>query len=613
MEALQALKAEAVALRDQIPAECQTITTAQNHLKKVEEVRTRQNAVLRELERLSHGIHTDVAQVSSDLGLILQLSMSEINQRIAEIKRTVGEVMDQQLSKDGTLPPLIPAQEQTLLRSSDEPAARAFEPQAVRRSTSLDSVVRATEPQFERQSEAQSQTYTEAPEFRRQQTPSTSQNLDNPLFKLMPIKEVSEQISVQTELLNQIMGMFNQLAAGNFQGQKIMPINQDQIDPSITNAMPQNLDETEPVLGSTNEDEPMLGAKFNTESFRQTVVDALDKQNTEVEKISVNLAAIESKKEDEKKPPSDDSQKPTVELKLDKIQLTTFDGDLTNWIAFRDQYLDMVHNNPKLTKITKFYQLKSHLKGLALDAINGFKTSAADYDAAWFVLMKRYNQPDRIIDEYFRKFEALPPLTQATAIGIIRMVNAANQLVRVLPNLGVDVSSWDKWIIFNLKARLDSKTVRKWMDQVKRRQDVKLSELLEFLELEAAECLPTEAERSKPVVSRDAFKKRRPNPYKSATAMVVTTTARCAQCKKDHPLFRCPTFRALPTADRIKRVKAFKLCIRCLLSHQHPADCKFGACPTCSKDHNSLLCYKREQRDREREKPTENSDSSVVA
>lgn len=267
----------------------------------------------------------------------------------------------------------------------------------------------------------------------------------------------------------------------------------------------------------------------------------------------------------------------------------------------------MVHNNQKLTAVTKFYQLKNHLKGLALDAINGFKLSAADYEAAWFVLMKRYDKPDQIIDEYIRKFETLPYLTNAHAVGLIRMVNAANQLIRVLPNLGVDVTTWDKWIIFNLKAKLDKGTLHKWMDQVKLRQNIKLQELLEFLEVEAAECLPTEAERTRPhEMSKNSQKRFRK--MKPATTMVVTV-AKCKLCNGDHPIYRCPTFKALPVADRIKKAKAAKLCIRCLQEHLHPADCEFGACPTCTKDHNSLLCFKKEQPKKE----SENSDSAIVA
>lgn len=285
-----------------------------------------------------------------------------------------------------------------------------------------------------------------------------------------------------------------------------------------------------------------------------------------------------------------------IELKMDKIQLPTFNGDLTEWIAFRDQYTDLIHKSKKMTKVTKFYQLRSHLTGLARDAIGGFKLSAANYEAAWQVLQKRYDKPDKIIEEYILQFEKLAYLVKPDAQNLITMVNRANQMLRVLPSLGVDVTSWDTWVMFNLKSRLDHQTLRKWMDQVKLRQSVKLDELLDFLELEAAECLPTEAEKSRPKVippERKPFKK-----Y-PANAMVVTEN-RCGQCNGEHPIFRCNTFLALTVNDRLKKVRELKVCIQCLKSHIS-GECKFGPCPTCNKNHNSLLCFKREK-DRKQKK-----------
>lgn len=427
----------------------------------------------------------------------------------------------------------------------------------------------------------------------RQPLPSkeTAGGNNNPTFQLMSIPSTDEQVIVQRALLNNIIQMFNQLAAGNFPGQK-------------TNESSRNTDNNKNDDG----DGPQVGDRTGI----STLIDAVNRQSTEAARLQTEAKQVEdavSKVTKAVTTVSDDLQHPKVELKLDKIQLPTFDGDLTNWIAFRDQYLDLVHNNAKLTTVTKFYQLKTHLKGLALDSINGFKLSAADYEAAWFVLMRRYNKPDQIIEEYFRKFESLPALTHAHTVGIIRMVNAVNQLIRVLPNLGVDVTTWDKWIMFNLKSRLDKVTLRKWMDQVKLRQDVKLQEMLEFLEVEAAECLSSEPEKMRPTISKWSQKRNRKQFNRSATTMLITEAIKCAQCNNGHQLFQCATFKALPTAERIKKVKASKLCIKCLKEHQHPADCKFGACPTCTKEHNSLLCLKREQL----KKSNEQSEKPVVA
>lgn len=100
---------------------------------------------------------------------------------------------------------------------------------------------------------------------------------------------------------------------------------------------------------------------------------------------------------------SANNQLPKLDLKLDKITIPTFDGDLTNWISFRDQFIDLVHKNDQVSSIIKFNILQSHLKGLALDAINGFNFSGDDYETAWTLVFNRYNKTDKIIDAYLRR------------------------------------------------------------------------------------------------------------------------------------------------------------------------------------------------------------------
>lgn len=70
------------------------------------------------------------------------------------------------------------------------------------------------------------------------------------------------------------------------------------------------------------------------------------------------------------------------------------------------------------------------------------------------------------------------------------MVNCTNQILRVLPTLGVNVANWDAIIKYNLTTDLDRATHKKWLDQVKLRQNVPLEELIEFLEVEASENIP---------------------------------------------------------------------------------------------------------------------------
>lgn len=165
---------------------------------------------------------------------------------------------------------------------------------------------------------------------------------------------------------------------------------------------------------------------------------------------------------------------PITELRFDKVTLSTFSRDHTEWISFRDEFTKYVHCNPNLSAVMKFHQLRTHLEGIALEAINGLTLSDADYEAAWSLLKGRYDNERILVAEYLKRFFDLPYLSQnPTPTQFLQMVNKTNQLIRVLPLYDYDVSSWDPILIFVLTSRLDTQTLRKWNDQIKKRQRMK--------------------------------------------------------------------------------------------------------------------------------------------
>lgn len=142
----------------------------------------------------------------------------------------------------------------------------------------------------------------------------------------------------------------------------------------------------------------------------------------------------------------------------------------------------------------------------------------------------------------------MPQLTHPNPGRLINIVNKTNQLLRVLPQLGVNVETWDTWIKYNLRLRLDHTTQRKWLDQVKLRQNVPLQELLEFLEVEASEFVSVE--RDQRHTTRHASFKLAPkqfNKKRNPTTMLVEQAkenikppiqrSKCGQCKQDHPIY----------------------------------------------------------------------------
>lgn len=297
--------------------------------------------------------------------------------------------------------------------------------------------------------------------------------------------------------------------------------------------------------------------------------------------------------------------KPLMQLKFDRVTLGNFDGDHTNWIPFRDEFIEYVHENENLTAVMKFHQLRTHLEGIALEAISGFSMCATDYEAAWNLLLERYNNNHMIVMEYIRKFFELPILTGTpSSNAYLRIINRTNQLIRVMPTFGYQVSSWDPILIYNITIRLDAYALRKWTDQIKKRQKIALSELLEFLEVQSTERVVARAEPHKPIGrSSNQNANRRKN--NQARVMVATeqqpSQTNCTQCKKSkHPMFMCFEFKKLSVKNRYDTIKAANLCIQCLTKHDGQP-CKFKACAHCQGKHNNLLCYQKEK-DRKKSK-----------
>ena len=75
-------------------------------------------------------------------------------------------------------------------------------------------------------------------------------------------------------------------------------------------------------------------------------------------------------------PPSADAH--VTKVKLPKLTLKKFNGDLTNWATFWDAFESAIHENPNLSGIDKFNYLSSLLERPASDAITGLELMAAN-------------------------------------------------------------------------------------------------------------------------------------------------------------------------------------------------------------------------------------------
>lgn len=319
--------------------------------------------------------------------------------------------------------------------------------------------------------------------------------------------------------------------------------------------------------------------------------------------------------------PADDTEQGMAGIKIGTIQLTTFSGILEEWETFRDLFEHLVHKSKKLTKAVKFYQLRTHLKGEALDTVRGYKVTGSNYEAAWADLTKRYDRTDELIDDYIRKFfEAKPIEYRANFHSLRAIIDTTNQMLRALPNLGANIEFWDPIINLIICSKLNEELRTEWK-QKKGRDQKKTIELLDHLENKAIQLQPTQGDRFSQMLKgetrRADFRRgeiRRGNTYqnppkkvfqvnenKKVQAKKEKAKKECLLCKGNHNIWDCNMLKKETAKVRTSMIKALGLCFKCLLKHR-VGMCDNEDCEYCGGPHNILLCFKKDNE--EKLKPT---------
>ena len=93
---------------------------------------------------------------------------------------------------------------------------------------------------------------------------------------------------------------------------------------------------------------------------------------------------------------STDSETPSVHAKLPKLELPRFNGEITQWQSFWDQFSSHI-DDTDLPIISKLTYLLSLLDGPAKDAVEGVPHTSASYKTVVDLLKERFGKPECII------------------------------------------------------------------------------------------------------------------------------------------------------------------------------------------------------------------------
>ena len=99
----------------------------------------------------------------------------------------------------------------------------------------------------------------------------------------------------------------------------------------------------------------------------------------------------------------------SINVKLPKLELTKFSGEVHDFQEFWNGFQSAIHENQSLANVDKFKYLKSFLLEPAKSVIAGMPLAGASYNTAIELLKKRLGKPEEIQRAYINHLLHPPP------------------------------------------------------------------------------------------------------------------------------------------------------------------------------------------------------------
>ena len=281
-------------------------------------------------------------------------------------------------------------------------------------------------------------------------------------------------------------------------------------------------------------------------------------------------------------------QETGTQVKLPKLDLKRFDGEVSTWPAFWDTFESSIHKNPKLAPIDKFNYLNSLLMKPALDAISGLSLTASNYEEAIAILKKRFGNKQQIINRHMDILVNVSPVIDEDPRKLRELYDTLESHVRSLKSLGLPSGSYGSLLSSIIMNKLPQE-LRLIISREIKDQEWHLDIIMRVLEneLEAREraVLHDESQLS---AESQAF----PNfQMRTTTSALFTKNSgpTCTYCKQSHPSNSCKMV-TNPAACKNILMKQGR-CFVCLRKDHLSKNCPSKhECFKCKGKHHISIC-----------------------
>ncbi|KAJ8975730.1 hypothetical protein NQ317_004194 [Molorchus minor] len=290
-------------------------------------------------------------------------------------------------------------------------------------------------------------------------------------------------------------------------------------------------------------------------------------------------------------------------VKLPKLEIAKFGGDVKTWKTFIDMFDSMIHENPGLSNVEKFNYLIHSLKGTPLSLVKCTPLTSDNYFIAYSSLKSRYDDTRLIATSHWHEIEnskSIPPNDNNAQL-LRSLLNTFVENIAALENLGYPVKHWD-FILFNmLISRLDNTLATRFeldcntllIQDGSRPYQI----LVDYLNKQCQALDTVNFSKVKRVKTPATAPQQVYSTMRPSSSVLLNTRADknkqcCSLCKNSHLIYSCPQFLTKTPQERFSLVKTNRWCINCLGFRHNTLNCSStSTCRKCQRKHHTLLHF----------------------
>ena len=338
------------------------------------------------------------------------------------------------------------------------------------------------------------------------------------------------------------------------------------------------------------------------------------KKQSEMVEAEVKRAEIEATKSTKST-----TQHRVETIRLPKLELKKFGGNILKWQEFWDTFEATIHNNPSLQSIDKFNYLRAQLESDALKSIAGLELTNVNYEVAVKLLRERYGNRQLMVDSHYTRL-----MDMQQAINKIQSLRSTydtiEQHLRSLQALGEDVNQGQ------IVSMIRSKLPKAVLTRLEERKEAGKEWTVELLR----ECLKTYITTQETAenqillhMENSSTRNNQQRSFQNSKPFSTTETLysneqlqgkqkKCVFCQRSHWSDECRTVKEL-----LKRKEALKgKCYVCLKDNHTAKNCKKDKpcyhCKERGKHHRSLCPKLFEQTQTHLSITTDNEEQDVI-